>query len=223
MIKMVKTFDKKIGNRIYKNTSLVEMETSKNTINLWLKVYNQEKVNVSRLYITYEELEELVNNRYVIVRDGYNFSELRINENTLHIEYFDIDINHYSGNLKGKLFVIDIDYNVFIENLRNREKGRKWKQLSIKKYSKAQVSYSGKNLSKVRKNKTQWNMLKKQLANLANWQDEQIIITDDFIENSFYFRAFNNDKPGINGGIIWHKNLTMPTYPNITGYYSIHT
>lgn len=84
------------------------------------------------------------------------------------------------------------------------------------------VLQSRKNLGDILQNKMLKKKFGRAIARLADCNNEEVHVSDDFVDFSFYFVKYYKGERSYNGGLIFHKDYTNPTDLS-KGKYSVHT
>jgi len=171
-------------------------------------------IKSSDFLITKNEINRLINDKYLISKDIHNFASINIHENKLNIEFYWLNSSINGIQVKGNIEYITIDYNKFV-NWYNTNQSQ-LKLLETIEVSKVKINFiNSKNLKEaLTDKKLKKNLLSLLLNMQKSYNIDQIDIYDDSYMNSFYFCKYKTSKFISNGGIIYNKN---------SHDYSIHT
>lgn len=170
----------------------------------------------SHFLVTYNELNDLFRNRYLTCKDIYSFAHMNVNEEILTIEFYWLDSN--GEYLKGEIESIRIDYKKFKEFVENQEID-KLKLLDVPEVPNTNIKFNAPNaLAYILKDK----LLKRKFIKFMRdrftfFRGDEVLIFDDYMLGSFYFKVFNNGVFIYNGGIILHNAGEKDSY------FAIHT
>ena len=202
---------------------LIKFERNEHSISFKVhskEKYNKDKANKqglkwefkansgsSNFYISNEKLKRLDLDNHVICNDIYSFCELTKNEAsntiTFRITWLDSDCKK---KLSGEVETFDIECNYFL--LWFLFSSEKHLTLIDKKtiYRTQIIFNSNKNLRAVLADRIIRNKFIKRIMPMQDRRETQMIISDDFMDKSFYFYRSSGEQFSGNGGIILHKN-----------------
>ena len=173
--------------------------------------------------VSYEHVDELKQNGYLLVRDLNSFAEFHRDHtaDTIHVHF--VWLSGTDGSLTGREETVVLPYTSLMQFLEDGAHGlthREWRGLSIQNEKRPQLLfYCPERLRQCLDNKLVRRKLVRFLRDNFAWpRSERICFYDDFVPYSFTFQEYHNGTPGIFGGLVLHGQENMEK-----AYYSIHT
>lgn len=205
---MNKKYRSEIMKKAYENRYMQKKETRKmiklqkynNTLKLSL--LKKQKTFYYNFLITYREIDKLLLNRYITIKDINNFATITISDNLVHFNIYYLNLN-FKNEITGNLETFYINLKDFLNWYNSDKKNINLLNVITKNYCKINFK-SNKNLKIALKDKLKKHQLKKIFSYISRSRFTNIDIFDDFMDYSFYFQYYHNNEKGYNGGIIYH-------------------
>lgn len=179
-----------------------------------------------RFVLLEKELEELEERRYALSSDIRSFAEMRLERTDAGRDILVIKFawlgDAGEGKLSGTEETLRFPWDVFQEKAAGSRSlgGAAVKLLAMKGRGLPKVEFhSREHLKEVAEMPALRKKLGKFLANHLAWEDSvRVMVYDDFVPYSFFFREERACGTGLCGGIILHGQEDMKK-----AYYEIHT
>lgn len=203
-----------------KNRTKISIRACENGI--YLRTFSRALPYLKNFYILRKDMQRLISEKTLIVKDVYSFAELRCQENVNHNRTVNIRFLWMKNSIDGKVTGYDeticLPEDVLQQALLKPEYERDL--LSISQTSSIKIEFqSRKNLKKVISQPKIRRKFIKTLSKKLNWKNyERMVLFDDFLPYSFVFDGYTPCGPGLSGGIILHGQEDLNT-----AYYNIHT
>ncbi len=189
-----------------------------------IQTYSRNRKSPHWFYVLCSRLEELEQQKEVIVQDINSFAVFRRNVYDESLEITFTWLSNSSGAVFGHLENIVLPYDklvAFIRDSTMESTPSEWKILSLQNSRNRPklIFNSSQNLHAALMNGVIRRKLVRFLCNKFNWPDsERIVFRDDFVPYSFVFQEFRNGKSNMVGGLILHRQEDLKQ-----AYYGIHT
>ncbi len=206
-----------------KKRKLIKMASNEQGCQIWTVSHNGP--SPGKFYILREEAEKVTTEEKQIIRDMFSFADIRIQEGPDGQKKVQMQIFWSKAvgedTYQGKRETICIPYEKFQEAFQGKDTLVKCLDLQESKMPRI-IFKSEKNLKEVVKHPKLKKKLGKFLSQHFLWPGSvKVVLYDDFVPYSFYFREYRVDRPtspGLMGGVILHGQECMDT-----AHYSIHT
>ena len=192
--------------------TMVKLSASEDCVFLW--TVSRGFRSPHRFSISARELQILEAKRHTIVSDIHSFAELRLGRSAKeqNADVLTVDFTWLSDSggrrVVGREETLHLPYRQFQEKLEESRKlgGTGVGMLSVDEKRTPRIEFqSRKNLREVAERKVQRKKLGKFLNNHFSWKgSRRIVVYDDFVPYSFFFREERLNGNGICGGIILH-------------------
>ena len=206
--------------------TMVKLSASEDCVFLW--TVSRGFRSPHRFGISVRELQALEMERHMIVSDIHSFAELRLGRSVKegNGDMLTVDFTWLSDSgfrrVAGREETIHLPYRQFQEKLEESRKlgGTGVGMLSVNEKGTPRIEFqSRKNLREVAERKVLRKKLGRFLNNHFSWKgSRRIVVYDDFVPYSFFFREIRYGAPGIAGGLILHNRSNMEK-----AYYATHT
>lgn len=203
---------------------LFRANANENTVSI--QTYTPRIKSPQRFYITYSELDRLLDEGSLITNDIHSFVQLRLDEQHDRITFeftwlsgrnFDcVDGYEQTINLRWSKF------RTFLENCQQPDGPKEFKAISLDVHKRRpRLVFDGNraNLRAAVGNPLIRHKLGKALMANFNWPDaDEIHLYNDFVPYSFFFQEYRKGKSCMCGGLILHDQDDPRRMA-----YSIHT
>ncbi len=185
------------------------------------KTFSRKWKSSPRFLISRHELEVLERENSVTSKDINSFAVLRRNTaaGTLSIEFS--WLRRSSLDLFGHSEAVALPYDKlaeFIYASTQKDGPKTWSTLSLERTAEPEIIFNDTaGLRKCLENRIVRKKLTRALRDCFRGY-ERVILYNDFVPYSFFFRSFISGEPYICGGLIFHSCDDMAK-----AYYSIHT
>lgn len=185
------------------------------------QTFSQRWKSSPRFLVSRHELEVLERENFVISKDINSFAVLRRNTaaGTLSIDFS--WLRRSSLDLFGRSEAVTLPYDKLAEFIyaSTKEDGPKtWNTLSLERTAEPKIIFNDTaGLRKCLENRIVRKKLSHTLRDCFHGY-ERVVLYNDFVPYSFFFRPFISGEPYISGGLIFHSCNDMAK-----AYYSIHT
>lgn len=175
-----------------------------------------------QFYVTRSEFAKLEYEPEIITRDIWSFAVLRRDKakDTLSVQF--TWLSGDGTNVKGSEEKVTLRYSELAAFVRaNEGEGAEYRALSLDwRAHRPRLVFSGReNLHAAVSNGTVRRKLSRALRDNFQWPDaEQIVLSNDFVPYSFFFREMRNGQQVMCGGLILHGQENMSK-----AYYGLHT
>ena len=185
------------------------------------KTFSRKWKSSPRFLVSRHELDVLERENSVISKDINSFAVLRRNtaDGTLSVEFS--WLRRRSHDLFGRSEAVTLPYDKLVEFIyaSTQEDGPKtWSTLSLERTAEPEIIFNDTaGLRKCLENR----IVRKKLSHALRdcfCGYERVILYNDFVPYSFFFRTFISGELYISGGLIFHNCGDMSK-----AYYSIHT
>ena len=180
-----------------------------------------------RFIVLDQELEELEAKRHIIVSDIHSFAEMQLDKaemgdgDTLTVTFTWLS-DAGGGKGSGMEERLRFPYQKLLEGIAESRslEGTDYRLLSMEDKRALKIEFQSRNhLKEV----AEVRMLRKKLGRFLachfTWKSVgRVVVSDDFVPYSFFFREERPDGTGICGGIILHGQENLKK-----AYYGIHT
>ena len=191
-----------------------------------LRTYSRKYGRSGQFVLWRRELDDLSKKRRILSADGYSYAMLYLHKNQEGEEVIKIEITwlHSSGNdLMGHMERISLIYQDFLCCVEDStlSGGKTCRRLSLLECHRPAIEFSSsRNLKKVAQRKGIRRKLGKFLDYNFKWPNtvKILVMDDDCVPYSFFFREERIGGPGICGGIILHGQEDLKK-----AYYGMHT
>lgn len=208
------------GEEKMQKKTMISISERENVVSL--RTYSRDHQCSNNFFLLKKEIQQLMSERTIIVKDICSFAELRCREDVncnknINIQFWWLH-SLADGRYEGYEEVICLPQEVLFQAL--HKTGYKRKLLSISQTVSAKIEFrSRKNLKDIISRPRIRHKFTKFLEQKLNWENyERFVLYDDFLPYSFLFDGYTPYGPGISGGIILHGQNNLNT-----AYYSIHT
>lgn len=179
-----------------------------------------------RFYVTYDELDCLRRDGYIITNDIRSFVQIRLDEQRDQITFdFTWLTGRSFGRVEGTEQTVNLhwsEFRAFLESCRQPDGPKDFKALSLDvSRHRPRLVFCGNraNLHAAIGDPVVRRKLGKALDVNFNWPDaDEVHLTNDFMPYSFFFREYRNGRAVMCGGLILHGQEDMDK-----AYYGIHT
>lgn len=192
--------------------TMVKLSASEDCVFLW--TVSRGFRSPHRFGISVRELQALEMERHMIVSDIHSFAELRLGRSVKegNGDMLTVDFTWLSDSgfrrVAGREETIHLPYRQFQKKLEESRKlgGTGVGMLSVNEKGTPRIEFqSRKNLREVAERKVLRKKLGRFLNNHFSWKgSRRIVVYDDFVPYSFFFREERLNGNGICGGIILH-------------------
>ena len=191
-----------------------------------LRTYSRKYGRSGQFVLWRRELDDLGKKGSILSADGYSYARLYLHKNQEGEEVIKIEITwlHSSGNdLIGHMERISLIYQDFLCCVEDSalSGGKTCRRLSLPECHRPAIEFSSsRNLKKVAQRKGIRRKLGKFLDYNFKWPNtvKILVMDDDCVPYSFFFREERIGGPGICGGIILHGQEDLKK-----AYYGMHT
>lgn len=193
-----------------------------------LRTVSRDFCSPQRFIILESELRELEEKRYIIVSDIRSFAELRLEKagTVGDGEILSVTFTWLSdmgrGKVSGTEEALRLSFRRFREGMEKSRSldGAGVGMLSLKDRGVPKIEFqSRKHLAEVARIQTLRRKLGKFLDSHFAWKGGgRIVVSDDFVPYSFFFREERDNGTGLCGGIILHGQEDLKK-----AYYGMHT
>lgn len=204
--------------------TLMKLSVSDNCISL--RTISKGFRHDHRFLLLEKELRILEENRHMVTSDIWSFVEMHLEKageegDILRIEFTWLD-DAGNGRVTGKIERLKVPYDRFKEGIAESRRlgGACVGLLSMKERGNPKIEFhSMENLKEVAESPVLRKKLGKFLARHFAWKrSDKIMVYDDYVPYSFFFREERGDGRGVCGGIILHGQEDLRK-----AYYGIHT
>lgn len=187
--------------------------------------YFRYKGRSSEFLVLKEKFDELINGETKTIMDKDISNYIRVNKNTFD-NSLEFEITWLSedgrNNVRGKIERFEIDINDF-NNFYNSDEEDFVTLNKPKKKRKTITEFQcNEKVKSVILNPALKRGFIKQLMRLQEWGFDSLVVYGDYMDYSFYWEGYIDNKRNMNGGVIFHKDNAEPE--NLyKGRYQIHT